>query len=108
MEKLEWLRLASEEEKIDKHHKAIDIIFNNIDDRLLEGKFEDINEDLKLINIPNTSTLLLVAVLTITLTAYNKLDYRSKFFESIEQEFLEREGDRTKELLRGLRYYGEY
>jgi len=70
--------------------RALDIIFNEVDDRLCDGKFDEVNEILQVVDIEDTSVRLLIGYLTITLAAHKKLPYRPTFFQRCKTEFEKR------------------
>ena len=88
-------------------HKRLDAIFDTIDDLCLAGKFDEVDNVLKNVDIQNEPTTLLIGYLTITLMAHkgNKLNCRTLFYDKVEEE-LRRRGEtekRIKNLLVGLK-----
>lgn len=95
---MDWLARAEAEPKIDK---ALDIVFDAIDEMLLAGRFAEVDADLGRIDVRATSTDLLVGILTITFMARRELPSRAGFFELVRQE-LESRGENDPRTLHGL------
>jgi len=73
-----------------QHERAIDVVFNTIDDLLLAGEFDSVNQmlqDLIEFGVERLSDTLIVAFLTITLAAKSKLPARQPLFDKIEKHF---------------------
>lgn len=75
----------------DPTENPLDLIFNYVDDLMIERKFDEVDDLLKAIPISKLSIASLLAVLTVTLSAKKSLPYRSKFFECVKQELISRE-----------------
>lgn len=80
---------------------ALDVIFDTIDDALLDGKFKECNQALASININEWSTDLLGGILSITLAASHKLPERVAFFRKVRNAIIKR-GELEPGLLDGL------
>jgi hypothetical protein len=79
---------------------TIDPIYDIIDAYMRYGKFDTINDWLRV--IPKcTTTNHLLAYLTATLPAKSKLPYRPIFFKMVEEE-IKRRGEWENNLLQGL------
>lgn len=85
--------------------RALDVMFSNVDELLREGKFDDVNDLIKDIDLSRLSTTSIVGLLGITLPAYDKLLYRATLANDAETEFRKRgESEvRIKNLLKRLR-----
>lgn len=82
---------------------AIDILFEHIDDMLLAGDFIDCDAALRAIDLKRFDTNLLIALLSITLSAADKLPERSRLVTKIENRLAQSAPERAKRLLSGLR-----
>jgi len=83
--------------------KQIDKIFDQVDDLCLEGKFEEVDEILKSVDIENTMEELLIAYLAITKAATPKLRWRDRFYSDVFSKFLKTRGiSETQNLLKNL------
>lgn len=80
---------------------ALDLIFDQIDEMLLAGQFECVNELLADIPTDKYSLELLLGILTATLPAKNRMPVRAAFFERVSRT-LENRGERNEGLLVGL------
>ena len=82
---------------------AIDVLFNNIDDMLLAGDFARCDDLLMVIDPKRLDTNLLVAALSITKAAAEKLPTRARFVQRVERRVGELAPERLESLLSGLR-----
>lgn len=83
--------------------RALDIIFNTIDDLLLDDKFDICNQILESVWVDVFDLDLLLGFLTITFAAKSHLKCRERFFERVYDKCLLEEGKKhTEELLVGL------
>ena len=98
---LQWLKEAIQLDEAGDYESAIDIIYDYIDDLLLEGEFIKVNTILKQVDTNILSEDLLVAFLSITLAAKQHLTARSNLFTRVEKTLKER-NQYVKELLAGL------
>ena len=76
--------------------RQIDEIFDRIDDNFLDGNFDAVNEELKIIKVKELHTDLLIAYLTISTSTHQKLAYWPIFYELIEQELKIRKETKEK------------
>jgi len=81
----------------------VDDLFSYLDYLLDEGKFDECNEFLKAIKVDEESIVYLIAILSYTLSAKDKLDYRRELVNIVEKHFNETVPDRAERLLRGLK-----
>ena len=81
---------------------ALDILYDNIDDMLLAGKFQQIDSYLTEIHIPGLSKHILLGILTITFAAKTRLLAREAFFFKVKDELTKRNETNVGELLQGL------
>ena len=82
--------------------RMLDRLFDEIDTLLIDGKFDEVDDFIKSIEIPAMSIEYLLGVLTITLQAQDKLKSRSTFFALVEIYFDGKEIKDRKKLLMGL------
>ena len=81
----------------------LDIIFNFVDWMLLNEQFLSVDNMLAALRINKMPTVLIIAFLTITAAAKNRLSNRNDFFEHAKTFIMGREGrEKTKRLLDGL------
>lgn len=80
---------------------ALDIIYDRFDEMLLAGKFSELDAFLGTASIDTLPTVLILAVLTVTLPAKRQLKSRPEFFERARVALVERLEFRD-ELLIGL------
>ena len=78
--------------------RTLDFIYDTIDDWLLEGKEDEVNQVLERVNIDSCANTYLIGYLTIT--RGKSLTSRPQFFQQVKEK-LQREG-RALTLLRGL------
>lgn len=98
---LEQVYLLTMAHKIDN---AVDIVFERLDELFRHEKFEDCDNILQIVDLYKLETNLIIAFLSITLRAADKLPSRGNFVNRARQRFLamELEPDRISKLLRGL------
>ena len=82
-------------------YEAMGLVFNFIDDLLHAGEFVEVDQFLEQFKTEFASTELLISILTTTIFARQKLDFRAEFFKKVEQLTHER-GEWEEALLRGL------
>lgn len=87
--------------------RILDLIFDTIDELFLAGRFEIVDEMVRLFNFERVDPPKLINTLTgilcITLAAKTKLPSRPDFYLKAEQQFLKTESaERTKRLLENL------
>ena len=86
------------EETVDE---ALDLAFDQIDDAFLEGRFDWVDQFLKIADVESMSVSLLVGILTITVSAESKLRHRSEFRNRAENVIRKR-GRYNDTILRDL------
>ena len=82
---------------------AIDVLFDHVDDLLLEGDFSTCNELLIAVDLKRLDTNLLIAILSITLSASEKLPNRTLLVSRVEKRLAELAPERLHSLMDGLR-----
>jgi len=82
----------------------LDSLYDRIDDLLIEGEFRQVDDELLGINISETSSVILLGYLTITLYASQSLQYRKEFFEKVKDKLKTQKSTQYnyEDLLRGL------
>lgn len=86
-----------------KPHAAVDILFRNIDTLLRNGQFDVCDGLIKGIDLQRLDTNLIVALLSITLPAADKLPYRPSLFTACFERLSALAPDRVERLVRDLR-----
>lgn len=81
--------------------RALDLLFDTVDDLLLAGRFGECDAILRSADAGEWSATLLVGLLTVTLPARGRLAERAPFVERTRAELAGRGRD-TKALLSGL------
>jgi len=92
-------------ENLEGSHKAMDVLFDYIDDLCIAGKFDIVDNFVaeSEAGIESLSTQILVGVLGITHPARTKLTNRKRLIDACRTKFLKTEGKkRTKGLLDGF------
>ena len=82
--------------------EAIDVLFTETERLLSKGNFSECNSLLQTIDLKRMDTNLLIALLSITLSAAQKLPYRTRLREKVEKRLRELAPARSERLLRGL------
>jgi len=83
--------------------RAIDKLYEEIDDLLLAGKFDEVNARLLRVKPGELEPLIALGWLTITFAAKHKLSNRSVYYDRVEMNFYSRfPAKRAKKLLDGL------
>lgn len=87
-----------------EQREALDFLFDTVDDMLLDGKFEEVNELLKKAPLNEFSTTIQIGFVSITYAAKEKLPAYSLTLEIIRKNFLEAgfEKSRIQSLLQGF------
>lgn len=75
--------------------KELDIMFANLDDLLLAGRFDEVDNILAATDIGQADDTLLLVMLTATVAARDKLSKRQQFFQQVKAKV-------GAELVRGL------
>lgn len=101
MERTDWFTEALEICASGKCDKALDIIYNIVDNMLLSARFEEVDEFIQSVNVVETPTVIMVGILTITLCAWDALPSRATFFKAVEDELVRR-GEDDPRMLKGL------
>ncbi|WP_428265089.1 hypothetical protein [Haliangium sp.] len=83
--------------------EAIDILFDHIDELLSEGQFARCDSVLRAIDLDRLDTNLVVAVLSITLSAADELPHRARLLSRAEKRLSVLAPERVERLLHGLR-----
>jgi hypothetical protein len=96
-----WLNEALEFERNGRRDRALDIIFSEMDKLFRKGDFDVCNRLLELLDVDHLSPNLLIAFLTITLSAHEWLPARTDFYSRIENR-LAHQPNKAK-LLSGLK-----
>ena len=77
-------------------------VFYRIDRMMAEGKFSDVDEVLRGINVDELAPNLLLAYLTITAVARDKLQERADFFNKVRERLLKEKAGEVDLILQGL------
>lgn len=86
-----FLEQAKQLEKRGRTDTALDLVYDQIDERLLAGRFTEVDQLLATVSVADLSLDLLLALLTATLPARNQLANRARFFAAIEETLRQRE-----------------
>jgi hypothetical protein len=97
-----WLQNAMALDASDSTIPAMDIVFDNVDDLLSAGKFEEVNVIIEQVPLEGPSLSFLMGVLTITLPAADRLPSRARFFARLYR-LCKAMGRDAEDLLGGLR-----
>jgi hypothetical protein len=79
----------------------LDLMVDLLDDHLLAGDFSKVDEEFRTCEIKYLHATVLLAMLTISHVAKDKLSYYEEFYMNVEDELMDRGVD-AKELLKGL------
>jgi hypothetical protein len=82
---------------------AVDMIFDRVDDLLLDGEAPQVDDLLNAIDVKRLDITLMLAALSITKPAADRLQNRLGFVGRVEGRLREVAGDRMERLLSGLR-----
>ncbi len=99
----DWLAEVYSYSADGRNDDAIDLLFDHIDDLLLAGDFVAVNELVYAIDAKRLNTTTMLAALSITKAAADKLPNRASLLSRIEAILRETEPDRFQRLLSGLR-----
>jgi len=97
----DWLAKSAELYRSGKREESLDIIFDSIDDMLLESKFEDCDKILAEISVAELANPQLLTVLTATAPAKERLPSRQALVKRVKLTLNERGGNASR-LLAGL------
>lgn len=82
---------------------AIDVIFNYMNNLLVEGKFEFCDRILSEVALTRIPPVLMISFLTITAAAKPKLKNRHRFFSIVQRLIVQERGEKgAQRLLNGL------
>jgi len=84
----------------DQRDLCMDLIFDHINDLLLQGDFETCDEILEQLEIDKLSPCLMISFLTITVAARSKLKERNNLFHLMQQNIMQQ--NLPEGLLKGL------
>ena len=96
-----WINEAVDFERNGRRDRALDIVFTEMDKLLRKGDFDLCNRILELLDVDNLSPNLLIAFLTITLRAHERLPARAILYSRVEERFSNRAN--KDKLLSGLK-----
>lgn len=98
-----WLQKLYDFVENSKDDDAIDLLFDNIDDLLIDHRIDLCEEILNIINLEKLNSNLLIGLLSITNSAKTYLPTRTKIISDIEKIFKKTESpERIEGLLKGL------
>lgn len=98
---VEMMAKIDEFEKLDRRDHAIDLVFRLVDKLLRDGEFAKCDRMLEVVDVKVLTTTMMIAFLSITRAASDKLQQRQGFLERVEVQLA---NDPTKDkLLLGLR-----
>lgn len=76
---------------MNKIDTCLDLLYEYIDMLLCCGQFEEVNEILATISIPESGTNVLIGLLTLTLVPRSLLNERETFYMNVEAELKKRD-----------------
>lgn len=82
--------------------EAADVLFDHVDDLLLEQQFQSCDDLLRTIDLKRLDRNLLIALLSITLSAKEALPYRPRLLERTRARLTSSDPGRVDRLLDGL------
>lgn len=82
--------------------EAIDLVFDYIDRKLLDGDFMNVDDMLDECEVEKLNTVLMLAFLAITYAARSELTCRDKFRQRVEKRLKEIEPERAEVLLKHI------
>lgn len=86
----------------DKPDKAVELLFEQVDDQMIEGRFAECDDLLQIIDLDRLDLNLIIAVLSITLAPKDSLPSRPAFVQKASAEVQKRAPTRANRLLQGL------
>lgn len=89
-QEVSFVRGAQELEARDYEEASLDLIYDSVDELLQKGEFAEVDRVLREISVDELSVDLLLALLTATLPAADRLECRSTLFIQIEKSLRER------------------
>lgn len=81
---------------------ALDVLYDRVDDLLLEGAFNTCNALLACVDVERSDETLLLGILTITHAARERLPRRAEFFRQVRGRILRTSPNEAEGLLQGL------
>lgn len=81
---------------------ALDALFQEIDDLLLEGKFDEVDARLREYNPSEVGEELAIGMLVITLAAKRKLKDREGYLQRVRTYLKDKHPNRVERILKGL------
>lgn len=81
---------------------AIDLLFEQVDDLLLAGRFNDCDKILQKVDIDRLETNLMIGLLSVTLAAAKELPNRALVMSAIRESLTRSDPARVERLLNGL------
>lgn len=96
-----WINEAVRLEEEGSIEESLDMIFDTIDDWLLDGRFEECSSFLRVLEVETLTTPQLLTILTATLPARSALGDREEFFVRVRTTLQDR-GEAADALLSGL------
>lgn len=82
--------------------EKLDEIFNRVDDLLLDGKFDEVDKELRGLNPDTLDTTSSLGYLTITFAAKRRLKARAAFLSAVRQKLTAERPSEVEALLSGL------
>lgn len=93
MSVIDYLAYAIELDRVGKTDHALDVIYSEIDHRLRQGMFVDIDELLAITPVDDLSVIIMLGLLTVTLMASDRLPHRGAWFRQAHAEVIRRGED---------------
>ena len=78
--------------------EAVDVLFKHVDELLTEEQFEQCNAFLQEVNLQRLDTNLVVALISVTRAAKEKLPYRTAFLACAEARLIQLAPERAERL----------
>jgi len=103
MKSLEWVEVAYSQVFQSNNEGAVDVIFDQLDQLLLDGDFLKCDEVLREIDVNLLNAHTIIAILSVTLRASKKLENRVDFVSRARQRLEEITPNRVDVLLLGLK-----
>lgn len=98
----EWLSQVRSWDLEGLHRKAVQRLFDEIDEMCEHGAFADIDVLLSELDLSDMSTSLIIGLLSVTLPAKDLLPTRVGILSQARKTLSEREPERVDRLLKGL------
>lgn len=95
------LRGVLELERNHRLESALDLLYDRVSHLLRSGRFDQLDFELAQITVEETSTDILLGILTATLPGRGRLRQRPDFFETVQEALVQR-GELEDGLLTGL------